>query len=71
MLQGQVARFAPAGMMGTWSKLKLYFDVNTDYVGAKAKLVLFPWTTKAWGRQVSHDGGHVPASKENVNAPDL
>jgi hypothetical protein len=57
--------------MGTWSKLKLYFDVNTDYVGAKAKLVLFPWTTKAWGRQVSHDGSHVPASKENVNAPDL
>jgi hypothetical protein len=50
--------------------LKYYFAVDTNYVGKKIGILLFPFIHREWATQFGGDGKPVPA-KLDINAPDL
>lgn len=50
--------------------LKYYFAVDTNYVGKKIGILLFPFIHRDFSTQFGGDGKPVPA-KIDINAPDL
>lgn len=59
--------------------VKSLFNVSTAYVGAKLRLICFPWTHKRWMRvrneTIAPDGAPITAGylspRQDVNSPDL
>uniref|UniRef100_A0A914YCY6 Protein YIF1 n=1 Tax=Panagrolaimus superbus TaxID=310955 RepID=A0A914YCY6_9BILA len=50
--------------------LKYYFAVDTNYVGKKIGILLFPFVHREWACSLNGDNKPVPA-KMDINAPDL
>uniref|UniRef100_A0AC34G2M3 Uncharacterized protein n=1 Tax=Panagrolaimus sp. ES5 TaxID=591445 RepID=A0AC34G2M3_9BILA len=50
--------------------LKYYFAVDTNYVGKKIGILLFPFVHREWACSFGGDNKPVPA-KMDINAPDL
>uniref|UniRef100_A0A915E205 Phospholipid/glycerol acyltransferase domain-containing protein n=1 Tax=Ditylenchus dipsaci TaxID=166011 RepID=A0A915E205_9BILA len=58
------------GKYFSFSNLKHYFTVDTDYVWRKILLILFPFLPRDWSVKFGQNGESLPPSQD-LNAPDL
>mmetsp|Transcript_1723 Transcript_1723/g.3790 ORF Transcript_1723/g.3790 Transcript_1723/m.3790 type:complete len:316 (+) Transcript_1723:73-1020(+) len=69
MASQSMGKFVP-GASSFYDSLKYYFAVSNTYVVIKLKMLLIPYTNKAWRRQTNQDGTFLKPSQD-LNAPDL